>query len=391
MGALALLTGCASLGTGGVSPETFGWLGSETSARPSVHSGILAVSWTHRITRDDPRSGPYAPVEHAQPALDPSRDRVYVGTTEGLLDAMDASGRRRASYDVGASIEATPAIDRRRGVLYVAGDDGVIHSLRGRDLSLRWTETAGGPVRQPPLLVDDTLYVVTEMDQVVAFAADSGQLLWSYHREPIDGFSISGHAGLAYVDGRILTGCSDGTVVSLDGGDGSLVWERDTSVDVDPNAGGAPRFLDVDTTPLVVGDKLYAASFAAGLYELELSSGSVLRREANLTGGLGLATAGDLLLMTSADEGALGLDRDSLEVRWHHPITHGYPSAPRVARGLLFLGQSRGALLALEARTGREVARLSSGTGFGAAPSVLNGRGFALSNGGSLFAFDAGG
>ncbi|NOY93458.1 MAG: PQQ-binding-like beta-propeller repeat protein [Deltaproteobacteria bacterium] len=384
--ALTLLVGC-----GGIRPESFGWLGSGTSARPGVRSGVLSVSWTDRITRDDPRSGAYSPVEHAQPALDPSRNRVYVGTTEGVLYALDASGRRRASYDLGASIEATPAIDRRRGIVYAVGDDGVIHSLRGRDLSSRWSETAGGPVRQAPLLVEDTLYVVTEMDQVVALATDSGQLLWSYRREPNDGFSISGHAGLTFADGRVLTAFSDGTVVSLDADDGSPVWERDTSVDVSRDDTGAPRFVDVDTTPLVVGDKVYVASFAAGLYELELSSGSVLRRKPEWTGGLGLASAADLVLMTSADEGVVGIDRETLELRWQRAIHAGYPSPPRVARGLVFLGQSRGALLALEARTGREVARLSSGTGFAAAPSVVAGRGFALSNGGSLFAFNAGG
>ena len=81
------------------------------------------------------------------------------------------------------------------------------------------------------------------------------------------------------------------------------------------------------------------------------------------------------------------MDRRTHAIIWNHPVKRGAPSESAVAEGLVFVGESEGGFLALSSRTGEETARIESGHGFSAAASVKDGRGFLISNGGTLFAF----
>jgi len=378
-GAAALVICCAC---GAVAPESYSWPGGpEDRAR----QGNLTVRWRQRLTR--PFGGAYVPVEHASAALDPSRNRIYVGTSEGGFFAFNSDGRQHYRYDPEGAVEAAPAIDRRWGEVYLVTEEGIVHAIRGRDANLRWKESVGAPVRQAPVLTEDAVYVVTEDDQVVSLSRESGELLWTYQKESDQEYAISGHAGLALTDETVITAMTDGTVVALDLGDGSPVWERPTQLDVEIDRSAPVRFFDVDTTPLVVGDTVYAASFTAGLYALSKSNGSVEWRDPELTGITGLTAAGRILVIASADHGVLALDRGTRRRIWEREIERGAPSTPVVTEsGLVLVGESAGSLLALSLRGGDEVARVDAGSGFSAPVAVAGQYGWALSNGGSLLA-----
>lgn len=372
------LSGCglfAGAGTGGMD-----------GARRSVSGRAVQIRWRQQLTPD--YGGPYIPVEHGAAALDPAHDRVYVGSSAGDLWALSATGTRIYSYDAGGGIMAQPALDAQADELFVATEDGVLHLLTASSGELRWRAELGGAVSQPPLLTDDAVYVITDSDVVTAFARESGEALWRYRRDAPEGFFISHHAGLTLAGGKLLTAFTAGVVVALDPSDGSLLWERDTSVELEPAAEGAPRFADVDTTPLVIGDTVYAASFAGGLYALELESGTVRWRDEGLTGVIGIEPAGESrLVLSSGDLGVVCVDRESRDILWRKRIPRGAPGEAIVARDLVLVGESQGGFVTLALQSGRELGRFETGHGFSARASVADGRGFILSNGGTLFAF----
>lgn len=388
--ALLSLTGLLTLGAcGGAgvsSPGSFDWLGGPEHSQPFAGQ-VMQVRWTKRITSDTLRTGAYVPVQRARAALDPGRNRIYIGSSEGRLLALESTGRRRYSYDAEAPIEAGPAVDSAANEVYVASEDGTVHALRGRTGEVRWKETAGGPVRRAPILTDDVVFVVTDSDVVTALAREDGAVLWSYQRDAPDGFTISGHAGLAVTDDMVITGFSDGALVALDATDGSVQWVLETATDVDLRAADSPRFLDIDTTPLIVGDLVYAASFSGGLYAVDLSNGTLEWRDEARTGAIGLAHTRDTLIITSADEGVVAIDRISRALRWRHALEHGSPTEPIIVGNMVVFGESMGSLMALSSGSGVELGRLDAGSGFSAAPRVVAGMGVVLSNGGRVFAF----
>jgi outer membrane protein assembly factor BamB len=238
------------------------------------------------------------------------------------------------------------------------------------------------------VLTDDAVYVVADSDVLTAIARENGEALWRYRRDAPEGFYVSGHAGLTLTPERVLAGFTSGVVVALDPADGSLLWERDTSVELEAPADGPPRFADVDTTPLVMGDTVYVASFAGGLYSLELASGSVRWRDEEMTGVIAIEPAGDrLLVLSSGDLGVVCFDRIDRETIWRKQIPRGAPAEPVVADDLVLVGESQGGFVTLALQTGDELGRIETGHGFTARPSVVAGRGFVMSNGGTLYAF----
>lgn len=373
------VTGCAMIGGG-----SGNWLTGGRD-RATVAGRAVQLRWRQQITPD--YQGAYIPVERAGAALDPARDRLYVGSSSGQLWAMSAVGSRVYSYDAGGAILAAPALDSQRDEVYVATEDGVLHMLTASSGVLRWRAELGAAVSQAPMLIADAVYVVTDNDIVIALSRETGDPLWRVRRNAPEGFHISHHAGLTLAGDRLLAAFTGGSVIALDPRDGSLLWERDTSTDLE-QGDGTPRFVDVDTTPVVMGDTVYVASFAGGLYALDLRSGTVRYRDEELTGIIGIAPAGDrLLVLSSADHGIICLDRVDRTVVWRKTIPRGAPTEPVIAQDLVLVGESQGGFLTLALQSGQELGRIETGHGFTAQASVADGRGFILSNGGVLYAF----
>lgn len=370
----------------GLDSASLGWF-ADGNRRPQSGTA-LRLEWIERLTPT--HEGPYIPVERASAALDPSRDRVYVGSTAGSLYALKANGREVYRVQLGGAIEAAPAFDDHHNELIVATEQGTVHAIRAIDGSMRWEVDLGVAIRQAPVRHGDAAYVVTERDQVVALALDDGASLWRVERAAPSGFTIAGRAGLTLHEGRLITAFSDGTIMSIDPSDGDADWVVETAVDVPRREGEGNRILDVDTTPVVIGDTIYVGSFSAGLYALDAQSGTLRWRDAELTGAVGLAHADGRLLVASADRGLVCLDPVTREVFWTRAQERGAPSPPTITDGLVLVGESEGSFLALDIRQGREVARIDSGQGFSAAAAATGGRGFVLSNGGTLYAFRLG-
>jgi outer membrane protein assembly factor BamB len=344
----------------------------------------VSVSWSLNLAA--PMSGPYIPVEQASPAVDSVSARIYAGSTRGMLWALDTSGRKLYGYDAKAPIEAQPTIDPDRGELYVATLRGTVLALRGEDGTLRWKVEAGASISQPGILSRDALYVVTDQDMVLALARSDGSVLWRYKRDPHEGFAIAGHAGLTEVDSKVITGFGDGAVVALDASDGRVVWEADTSVDLE-QLDATRRFTDVDTTPAVVGDTVYAASFSGGVYAFDLANGTLRAHEAQLKSVTALTGTADALFVSSADHGVVCLDTPGLTLRWRYTVKRGAAGRTDVRGSTVYFSESLGALVALEIADGREIGRLETSQGI-TAPAMLDGRrGFVLSNAGTLYAF----
>lgn len=370
--------GCSGSGSLGGTSESYQWVNQRNPAPPNA--GAFAIRWTQQLSPQ--LGGKYVPVEYASAGFDPGRKRVYVGSTYGTFHAFGYHGRTRYTYEAGANIEAPPAVDVRSGEVFVTSTDGMVHAL-SVDGELRWKHRLSGAIYQAPLLTDDALYVVTLRDLVTALSRSDGQVLWEFQGEQIEEFTISGHAGLTLIDGQLLTGLTNGQVVSLNPTDGTLRWDIDTSIDAEVDRSNAPEFYDVDTTPVVIGDSIYVASFTTGLYALDLSSGTVRWRHPEFREITGIAPAAQSLVISSGRRGVFLFDTTTRKVQWQRRPERGAPTEPLVtSHGTVLFGETDGSLLALALSDGREVGRAESGYGFSARPAVSGKVGAALSNAG---------
>lgn len=347
----------------------------------------LRVRWTKLLAPE--WGGPYVPVERASAALDPQRQRIYIGSTQRALWAFDQRGRELYKVPMDASVEAQPTLDARRDELYVATGSGRVYALNASDGAERFHVELGSPVSQPGVLSDDAIYLVTDGDGVFAISRKDGSTLWRYQRDPRAGLKVTGHAGLLSSDQRLITGFSDGSVVALAKSDGRPLWVVDTTLDLVDSSLAETGFVDVDTTPAQVGDVVYVASFMAGLYGLRVQDGVAQFRNPDLTGITGLTADERTLSLVSAERGITCYDLPALRVRWSR--TQGLRGAANnihLEGRILFVTQSRGALLALAIADGQELGRLQTMHGFTSQPSLVQGQGTILGNAGTLYTFE---
>ncbi len=371
--------GCGSIGYSAKEtwPDNVGYRAPATDA--------IVLRWVKPLV--PVYEGPYKPVEGAVPVLSPMEDRVYLGTSSGHFWALSGGGKRIYQYNTLATIEAEAGLDRNADEVYVGTEDGVLHALVASQGTLRWRSKVRGPLRQPPVIAETLIFVVTDDDEVVALDRRSGKRVWSYHRDAPEGFTIAGHAGLVLSQDLLITAFSDGVVVAFEPKTGKVAWERDTSIEIEQAPDAPQRFGDVDTTPVVDGDTIYIASFSGGLFELSRSSGSIEWHRSDWTGVTGLAMNNDVLVLSSADLGVLCMDRRQRTLRWHYRMQRGAPSRAVILPGRVVVAESRGALLALSLNDGRELSRIESKQGFAASMATADHRGYILSNSGELFAF----
>jgi outer membrane protein assembly factor BamB len=375
--ACALSLGCQHVGHG-----DYSWIGGPV--RLPEGKGALRVSWRKELTPSS--RGRYRPVENAVAAIDAEHGRVYVGAASGRLYALGLDGTPLYHFELHEPIECEPALDAEKDELYVSTERNELYALKPSTGAIRWKVDTSASVRERPILFKDAIYVITEEDAIEARSRSDGSVLWSYKRERSEGFLVAGHAGLSPVDAGVLYAAfNDGAVVALDALDGTAKWVRDTAIDVPEAEPGRPRYVDTDATPVRIGDQIFAASFAGGLYCLDAHNGSVVWREAEWTGitGLTLGPAGSLLLV-SADRGVARFDLATRSALWEKSVERGSFGTPQLAGDLLLIGDSRGSLVALYTETGEEVGRIDTGHGFAARTAVHDRHGFVVSNGGTL-------
>jgi outer membrane protein assembly factor BamB len=377
----AALSGCGGTGAK-VAKGDYGWVGG--SQRFPDGKGALRVFWSRQLTPS--QRGAYRPVENAVAAVDAQRGRIYVGAESGQLHALGMDGRSLYRFELHEPIESEPALDPVKQELYFGTERGELYALEAGEGKILWKKEGDAAIRQKPVLLSDAVLVITEEDAVEAFSRADGRVLWRYAREPQEGFLVAGHSGLMLTEGNLLLAAfNDGLVVALDALDGSVKWERNTSLEVPETEPGRPRYTDVDTTPAVIGDQVFVASFGGGLYALDLNNGSVVWREPDWTGITSLqATPDGALILVSADRGVVRFDVNARAAIWQKELERGSFGVPELFDGMVVVGDSRGSLVALDAETGDELGRLDSGHGFVARAKLHDGRGYVVTNGGVL-------
>lgn len=343
----------------------------------------LSLRWKF-VTAD--RLTEVEPQEFAAAAV--YADTVFIGSASGWFFALRSStGAVRWRKHFGA-VACAPLASG--GVLYVGTADGTLLAVDSQTGVEKWRYQSRGPIGQTPVPTGDLIVFSNEADQVVAVDAITGKFKWQYKGETPEEYTLRGHAGVAIDGDLIYTGFSNGTLVALRKDTGSVAWSTSLKADAD-------RFMDVDATPILLGDQVYASSSSGGVYALDKATGLVRWRvpfwDAALpsaTGNVGgLASDGRLLYVTVADLGIYAIDLSGNVVWRVGAKDGGEPGPPVVWNDLVVLSLARDGLFLFDRRTGEVLEYFDPGNGISSPPTVTgDGRLFAMSNRGILYAFD---
>ena len=98
-------------------------------------------------------------------------------------------------------------------------------------LKLVWTQATGevGAHQAPPLVNNGVMFVSTPNNQVAAYDAKTGTLLWRYKRPRPQGSFVAhpSNRGLALYNDKVYYGAGEAVVVALDAKTGREVWAKE--------------------------------------------------------------------------------------------------------------------------------------------------------------------
>ena len=404
--AAALLPGCGFgdlFGGDKVNPEVPLWYHRPNGSMDVfVHRQLTAQSRT--IGED---------WERGKPEIDPEHNRVFVGSADHGLYALRAGdGSTLWRFETLGVVQSEPLYDGEMDYVYFGSHDGGLYCVHAASGKLVYRFDTGAEVAKKPVLGGETLYFANASDYLFAVDRRTGKQKWQVHRTPALGMEIAGHAGPAHdpATNLVFMAYSDGHVIAYDGKDGAEKWTPvDLSAEAEAAGGEAPRYLDVDTTPILdmhpQGKVVYVSSYAGGVYALDAMTGARVWSADKLVGVTDLTLFREpphrpnpngpdrdgpmtperkVLIASSATTGLQGLDPYTGRVLWRNKVPEGGITAPVPVAGALIVGTTRYGLFLVSPRNGKVIDSFDLGSGFAQTPAAFGARAYAMTNTGTF-------
>ena len=150
-----------------------------------------------------------------------TKDRIFLATGYGFVEAYDHSGRKQWSNNLDEAIYNTLQIAGRN--LIIATDELKLYALDSKDGDTVWsTPIDEKVVTQAPLIHNKHIYFGCYSGIFYSITVDDGDIVWTYKT---DGAVYSSPA---LFEKSILFGSEDGFIYSLEDTSGKLLWKFKT-------------------------------------------------------------------------------------------------------------------------------------------------------------------
>ena len=213
---------------------------------------------------------------------------AYVGSTDGNLYAIDAaSGAQKWKFTSKAWEVSSPAV--MAGVVYFLSYDGNFYALDAASGQVKWKFKTNGEKHyagthlhylQPatesmpdpwdfylssPAVWNGTVYFGSSDGNIYALDAFSGALKWKFKTGDVV------HSSPAIADGTLYIGSWDSYLYALDAASGTEKWRFKTGEDPD-----AHNHVGIQASPAVVDGTVYFGSRDAYAYAVDAATGKPL-------------------------------------------------------------------------------------------------------------------
>ncbi len=269
--------------------------------------------------------------------------------------------------------------------LAIGSENGYIYVLNSADGSIAWKHYLEAEVVARPTFnaSGSKLFVLDSRGNFSAFDTLSGELLWVTGDAP-QALRLRAQANpLAVGDEYVLVGTSSGRVNVLLQSNGATVNQITVGEAIGANA--LERVADVSTSPLLLGNMLYAASFAGSLVEYDFGTFNYAAR-------LGYQSSRDFgfdensLVLTSDDGTVYCINRSDNSQRWANTqLSYRNVTGPVVYGNYAVVGDYEGYVYFLDMQDGSiDYKESLDSSGYYVEGQVKNGNLYLLARDGTL-------
>lgn len=307
---------------------------------------------------------------------------VYVAGSGGRVAAVDpdnGSVQWRTQLDISIS----GAVGTGDGLVMVGGLGGQVIALDSRDGSEAWRTRVASEVLAPPRATAGIAVVRTIDGGVSGLSTASGDAVWKLQREE-PSLTLRGISPPLLDQGVAVLGYSDGKIAAVNVSNGSTLWEVPVARPSGTNE--VERMIDVDATPMLVGNVLYAVSFQGSITAFELGANRTLWTS-EMSSYSDFAADADRLYVSDSLGRVHALDRLTGEELWvRDELLRRRLSGPAVIGDYVVAGDYQGYLHVMRKSDGVLVGREKFKDRISAQPLVRGGRALVMTEGGQLSA-----
>lgn len=287
--------------------------------------------------------------------LTPSLDGkvIYTSDPKGQVSAFAAdNGHRLWKTRVHRPVTGAIAVDD--ALVAVATKKGEVIALDRANGHRLWIDSVSSEVLAPAAIHAGVVVVQSIDGKLAGLAEADGKKLWTYDRlEPA--LSLYGTATPVTAGDVVITGFASGKIVAIQINNGKLLWEMPVAEPHGRNE--VERLVDVDASPLVVGNVLFAASYQGKVIAVDMQTNRILwSRDMSTFTGMDADTKN--LYLTDDQSDVIALDQHTGASVWKQEHLRARQlNAPRCVEGTVAVGDFEGYVHWLSAEDGHFVAR----------------------------------
>jgi outer membrane protein assembly factor BamB len=198
------------------------------------------------------------------------------------------------------------------GRIYATSGLGDVEAIDASTGALIWRSRPGGPLRGAPTIANESVYVMSQDNQLYSLNPADGKLRWN----AAGTFEVSGVFGVAApaaAQGTVVAGFSSGELTAYRYENGRVLWQDALSRTSISTA--VASISDIDAEPVIDQGRVYAVGQGGRMVALELNTGQRIW-EINIAGISTPWVAGEWIFVVTDQAQLLALARATGKVKW---------------------------------------------------------------------------
>jgi len=222
----------------------------------------------------------------------------------------------------------------------------------------RWQQQLSGTVLTSALITNNRVILSANDGFLHGLSLQTGQPVWQFATQ-VPAISVRGSAAPTLLDNKTaLLATADGRLHAVTTDSGLPQWSR--RVGVGTGSSEVERMSDVDGTPIVDKNQLFAVSYSGQLLGIDLASRQVMfvKEMASLKS---LAVNNQQVIATSLDGKVAAYDRNTGEMLWEsEELAYRHLTNPVMIGNYIAVGDLDGVVHLFDPASGKIVSRVET-------------------------------
>ena len=284
--------------------------------------------------------------------------QIVTASRGGDLTGFNSAGERLWSINVGDQITGGVALDALSQTAIISTRGGQVMAFDSVTGAKRWQKQLSGSVLTPALITNNRVILSANDGFLHGLSLQTGQSVWQFATQ-VPAISVRGSAAPTLLDSKTaLLATADGRLHAVTTDSGLPQWSR--RVGVGTGSSEVERMSDVDGTPIVDKNQLFAISYSGQLLGIDLASRQVMFVN-ELASLKSLAVNNQQVIGTSLEGKVVAYNRSNGEVLWEsEELAYRHLTNPIMIGNYIAVGDFDGMVHLFDPASGKIVSRVQT-------------------------------